>query len=138
MRLVLRGFQDTEAFTVETFAGTARRSSQRILASEAACHADYQIASLDVDKAFLKGFTYKELAQATGERERIVCFTLPPGSARLLRTFKGFEQFDESRHCLQCTKPGTGTKDAPRASLNFDRRLYEADYARHISTPNLR
>ena len=29
---------------------------------------------MDVDKAFLKGFTYKELAEATGEKERVVCF----------------------------------------------------------------
>ena len=115
MRLVLRGFQDTEAFSVETFAGTARRASQRLLASEAACHDDYEIASLDVDTAFLKGFTYRELAEATGEEERIVCFTLPPGSAALLRQIPGFEHFDETKHCLQCTKPGTGTKDAPRA-----------------------
>ena len=70
---------------------------------------------MDIDKAFLKGFTYAELAQATGERERIVCFTLPPGSASILRSFPGFEAFDESKHCLRCLKPGTGTKDAPRA-----------------------
>ena len=29
-----------------------------MLASEAACHEDYIIASLDIDRAFLKGFTY--------------------------------------------------------------------------------
>ncbi len=55
MRPVLRGFQDTEAFSVETFAGTAKRTSERILASEAACNPDYEIASLDEDKAFFKG-----------------------------------------------------------------------------------
>eukprot|EP00959_Pyramimonas_sp_CCMP1952_P137836 2885348-Pyramimonas_sp.AAC.1 len=32
LRLVLRGFMDTEAFDVETFSGTARRQSQRPLA----------------------------------------------------------------------------------------------------------
>ena len=67
MILCLRGFQDTEAFDVETYAGTASRRSQRLLASEAACHDDWIIASLDVEKAFLKGFTYAELAEATGE-----------------------------------------------------------------------
>ena len=45
----------------------------------------------------------------------MVCFRLPPGSATILRTVKGFETFDESIRCLQCIKPGTGTKDAPRA-----------------------
>eukprot|EP00959_Pyramimonas_sp_CCMP1952_P330635 6923784-Pyramimonas_sp.AAC.1 len=38
LRLALRGFMDTEAFDVETFAGIARSQSQRLLASEAARH----------------------------------------------------------------------------------------------------
>ena len=115
MRLVLRGFMDHEAFSLDTYSGTAKRQSQRLLASEAACHPDFILASLDIDKAFLKGFTYKELADATGEKERDVFFTLPPGSATVLRQFPGFQDYDESKHCLQCIKPGTGTKDAPRA-----------------------
>eukprot|EP00959_Pyramimonas_sp_CCMP1952_P152284 3186059-Pyramimonas_sp.AAC.1 len=32
LRLVLRGFMDAEAIDVETFSGTARRQSQRLLA----------------------------------------------------------------------------------------------------------
>eukprot|EP00974_Lingulodinium_polyedra_P126572 11198779-Lingulodinium_polyedra.AAC.1 len=75
---------DWEAFSVDAFSGTAKRTSQRVLASEASCHKDWIVASLDIDKAFLKGFSYVELAQATGEQERIVCFTLPPGSASIL------------------------------------------------------
>ena len=82
---------DQEAFSVETFSGTARRQSQRVLASVAACNKHWSIASLDVGKAFLKGLTYRELADATGEQERTVCFTLPPGSAAVLRTLPGFE-----------------------------------------------
>ena len=89
MRLCLKGFQDVEAFDVETFAGTANRRSQRILASEAACHPEWIIASLDVDKAFLKGSTCDELSKATGEPRRNVYFTLPPGSAQVLRTIPG-------------------------------------------------
>ena len=54
LRLVLRGFMDTEAFDVETFSGTARRQSQKLLASEAACHPGWILASMDIDKAFLK------------------------------------------------------------------------------------
>jgi len=129
MRLCLRGFMDLEAFSVDTFSGTARRQSQRLLASEAACHPEWIIASLDIDKAFLKGFTYKELAEATGEKERIVCFRLPPGSASLLRKFPGFETYDETIHCLQCIKPGTGTKDAPRA---FSLKLRQATQSLRI------
>ena len=76
---------------VETFSGTARRGSQRLLASTAACNRKWVIASLDIDKAFLKGFTYKELATATGGEERMACFTLPPGSASVLRSLPGFK-----------------------------------------------
>ena len=73
MRLVLRGFMDIEAFPLDTFSGTAKRTNQRLLASEVAGQTDWVIASLDVDKAFLKCLTYKELAEATGEKnERYV------------------------------------------------------------------
>eukprot|EP00974_Lingulodinium_polyedra_P112674 10902536-Lingulodinium_polyedra.AAC.1 len=40
MRLVLLGFMGWGAFSVDTFSGTAKRTSQIILASEAACHKD--------------------------------------------------------------------------------------------------
>eukprot|EP00959_Pyramimonas_sp_CCMP1952_P174332 3643313-Pyramimonas_sp.AAC.1 len=65
--------------------------------------------------ACLKGLTYRELPEAAGEKELVACFTLPPGSATVLRSLPGFEHCDESKHCLQCLKPGTGTKDALRA-----------------------
>eukprot|EP00959_Pyramimonas_sp_CCMP1952_P431165 9030221-Pyramimonas_sp.AAC.1 len=101
LRLVPRGFMDIEAFDVETVTGTARRPSQRLLASTAACKK--------------QELTYQKLAETTGEKERAVRFTLPPGSATVLRTLPGFEHYDGSKHCLQCLKPVTGTNDAPRA-----------------------
>ena len=72
------GAELSEAFDVETFSGTARRQNQKLLASEAACHKEWIHASMDIDKAFLKGLTYEELAEATGEATRTVCFTLLP------------------------------------------------------------
>ena len=114
LRLVLRGFMDWAAFDAEIFSGAARRSSQRLLASEAACHSDWILASPDIDKASPKGRTPEELAAATGE-EGTACFMLPPGSALVPRTLPGFSSIDESKRCLQCLKPGTGAKDAPRA-----------------------
>eukprot|EP00959_Pyramimonas_sp_CCMP1952_P430431 9015070-Pyramimonas_sp.AAC.1 len=63
-----------------------------------------------------------ELAEAAGEKERVACLTLPPGSAAALRPLPGFERCGESKHCLQRLKPGTGDKDAPRAfSLQLGR-----------------
>eukprot|EP00959_Pyramimonas_sp_CCMP1952_P016053 339526-Pyramimonas_sp.AAC.1 len=60
LRLVLRGFTDLEAFDVETFSWTTRRSSQRLFASAAACKKQWIIASLDINMAVLKGLTYQE------------------------------------------------------------------------------
>eukprot|EP00959_Pyramimonas_sp_CCMP1952_P009421 196387-Pyramimonas_sp.AAC.1 len=70
-RLGLRGFIDLEAIDVEAFSGTARRSSQRLLASTAARNTQSITASLDINIAFLEGLTYQELAEATGETERV-------------------------------------------------------------------
>eukprot|EP00959_Pyramimonas_sp_CCMP1952_P296298 6198300-Pyramimonas_sp.AAC.1 len=53
-------------------------SSQRLLASAAARRNQWIIASLDISMAFLRGLTYQELAEATGEEERVACFALPP------------------------------------------------------------
>eukprot|EP00959_Pyramimonas_sp_CCMP1952_P179648 3756228-Pyramimonas_sp.AAC.1 len=112
LRLVLR--VDVEAFDLATFSGTARRSSQSLLASAAACKKQRVISSLDVNMAFLKGLTYQELAEATGERN-VWCVLV----CRLDRPqCSGLSQ-DSSTTTSQSTaysKPGTGTKDAPRAS----------------------
>eukprot|EP00959_Pyramimonas_sp_CCMP1952_P190760 3989649-Pyramimonas_sp.AAC.1 len=92
--------------------------------------------------AFLKGLTYQELAEATGEKERVECFTLPPGSATVLRDLPGFENYDESKHCLQCLEMGTGTKDAPRAFSFKLRRttrgfgLRRTSYDEEVETSN--
>eukprot|EP00959_Pyramimonas_sp_CCMP1952_P465052 9487633-Pyramimonas_sp.AAC.1 len=48
--------------------------------------------------AFLRGLTRQELAEATGEEERVDSKT-----------------YDEPKHCLQRLKPGIGTMDVPRA-----------------------
>eukprot|EP00959_Pyramimonas_sp_CCMP1952_P293505 6138602-Pyramimonas_sp.AAC.2 len=115
LRPALRGPMDLEASDVETCSGTARRPSQRLLASAAARRKQWTIASLGINMAPLKGLACQELAETTGEKELVVRFTLPPGPGTALRSPPGFEHYDESRHCLQRLKPGTGTKDAPRA-----------------------
>ena len=33
----------------------------------------------------------------------------------MLREIPAYESYDERIHCLECDKPGTGSKDAPRA-----------------------
>eukprot|EP00435_Cladocopium_sp_Y103_P042058 s696_g11.t1 len=115
MRMALRGFKEWCAESLETYAATGSKVSQRLLLSEAACNANWSFLSLDINKAFLQGMTYADLSRVTGQDERVVHFTLPTGSAQILRMLPGYESYDERYHVLRCLKPGTGCKDAPRA-----------------------
>jgi len=63
VRMALRGFKDLDADILETYAGTAGRTSQRLLTSEAANNPSWEFLTIDVNKAFLQGATYKELEQ---------------------------------------------------------------------------
>ena len=74
--------------------------------------------SIDI-KAFLQGLTY-EPAVMTGEPRQYVALTFPEGAATRLRKILGYEDFNEYLEVLECTKTGTGCKDAPRAfNLKF-------------------
>ena len=75
----------------------------------------WDLATADVEKAFLQGVTYEELSRLTGEPQREVNFYLPASSIPILRKLPGFENFDASSEVLHCDKPGTGLVDAPRA-----------------------
>ena len=62
-RMALRGFRDMDAGALETFAETAKRASQRILSSEAACRSDWVYVAVGVERAFLQGMTYEEMQE---------------------------------------------------------------------------
>ena len=114
MRMTLRGFKDRDADNLETFAGTSSRISQRLVVSEAAIRG-WPLTAIDVKKAFLKGVTYRLIAQLMNEPVRIVCFDLDATAIAVIRTLPGFEDFDPAHETLLMLKPGTGCKDAPRA-----------------------
>lgn len=115
MRMALRGFKEWCADSLDNHAATGSRASQKLLLSEAACHPEWSFLSIDINKAFLQGITYKEMSEATGQEERVVHFTVPPNSAHILRLIPGYVNYDERTHVLKCLKPGTGCKDAPKA-----------------------
>ena len=52
-RMALRGFRDMDAGALETFAGTAKQASQRLVSSEVACHPDWVYVAVDFERAFL-------------------------------------------------------------------------------------
>ena len=53
-RLTVRGFKDRDAASLESYAGTSTRWSQRVVASQAVLR-QWRIVSADVAKAFLQG-----------------------------------------------------------------------------------
>ena len=89
-RMALRGFADRDADILETYAGTACGTPQRLLTSEAANHPEWEFLTVDVNKAFLQGATYQELEKLKGDAPRQVCFTLPKGMAQMLRQIPGY------------------------------------------------
>ena len=88
MRMTQRGFKDVDAADLLTFAGTSSRVSQRIVVSEAAVQG-WHLTAIDVEKASLKGITYKQLAELSGDPVREVNFEVTAEVAAILRTIKG-------------------------------------------------
>ncbi len=124
-RLTVRGFKDREGHLVATFAGTVTRWGQRLITATAA-QRRWPLVSADIEKAFLQGMTYEEMARLTGEPMREVNFALPPGSIPLLRMVSGFNGFNPALEVCHCDKPGTGLKDAPAA---FSKKLISVTQA---------
>ena len=122
MRLTLRGFKDQDAQDLETYAGTSSRASQRVVISEAVCRG-WELMTIDVKKAFLKGISYEELSRVSGAPKREVNFDLSSEAVSMLRQCPGYEDFDPRTEVLSMTKPGTGCKDAPKC---FAIKLSEA------------
>ena len=107
MRMAMRGFKDWDIESLATYSGTASRNSQKVLVSETSCHPDWEFLTVDINRAFLQGMTYREMHELTGEAERVVHFTLPPGASAVLRLIPGFHDFNEYTEVLKCVKPGT-------------------------------
>ena len=68
------------------------------------------MASLDVSEAFLKGFTFEEIQERRGGPKRRVSLILPrpkagePSGVAILRTIKGYEDFNELSEVLEMLK----------------------------------
>ena len=101
----VRGFKDLQQADVATYAGTATRWGQRLVCSIVA-NEGWQFFSADVGAAFLKGLTFKKLAELTGEKEREVAFTPPPGSEHLFKTCSELQGCDFRTHVLRMLRPG--------------------------------
>ena len=98
----------------DTFSETASRHSQRIVNFIAASRPKWVLWACDVGSAFLKGPTFQDVAEMTGEPLRIVQLDLPKDTVQIARQFGQLADYDPSQHCLEVVRPGFGPKDAPR------------------------
>ena len=113
-RMTIRGFQDLAGATLETFASTASRWSQRCIVSCAA-QRSWKLFMFDVSVAFLQGLTFSELSENQGTVEREACFDPPPGTAQYFKELKGLESFNTVHEVFRMLKAIYGLCDAPRA-----------------------
>ena len=113
-RMTVRGYRDMQKDELATFSATSSRWGQRLVVI-AAVQAGWELFSVDVSQAFLRGMPYDEIAKLDGEIEREVSFTVPPGSIPILQKLPGFSDFDGKYEVLKMLRPGVGLKDSPRA-----------------------
>jgi len=113
-RLTLRGFQDKAGASIATYASTATRWAQRVICSFAVLM-QWTILTWDVSNAFLRGMSFEELAQLTGETLREVQFEVPEAYRHFFEALPVCKGINWSTHALRCLKAIYGLKDAPRA-----------------------
>ena len=136
-RLTAKGFKDLQGSAIKTFSGTTSRWGQRLIV--AVCvQFGWKLQSADVSQAFLRGITFQSLSELPGEIQRSVQLELPAGSAALLRTVPGYENFDPATEVLDLLKPGYGLKDAPRLwSMALNTALSEAGLKPLLTDPQI-
>ena len=97
----MRGFKDLQASQLSTFAGATSRWGQRIINS-VAVQMGWTLFSADVSQAFLRGLSFEEASKRKDEVTRDVQFTVPPGSADILKHLPGFEDSMHLPRCFGC------------------------------------
>ena len=104
---------------MDRYSGTSTRWGQRSVVATAV-QRGWNIASLDIAMAFLRGMTFDEIQEIKGGPRREVSMQLPrgrpglePSGSALLRQCTGFESFDDATEVLEMLKGGFGLVDAP-------------------------
>ena len=111
-RLCVRGFLDRQRNDMDRYSGTSTRWGQRTVVA-VAVQQGWNIASLDIAMAFLRGMSFDEIQEARGGTRREVHMELPKGRAGLepsgsaiLRQCKGFSDFNDATEVLDMLKGG--------------------------------
>eukprot|EP00971_Amphidinium_carterae_P215336 4273483-Amphidinium_carterae.2 len=125
-RITLRGFKEWNT-DFATFAGTATRLAQRMVAMIAAVSkGQMTLEAWDVSSAFARGLTFRQLSEVTGEKERSVQLMISPEDLPLIQRMPGFEDFD------------IHLEDAPRSwELRLKQLLLSVGVRTSIADPRL-
>ena len=84
------------------------------MVNSVAVQMEWLLWALDISAAFLKGLSFKEIAEYGEGEIRNVQFEVPKNCVALLRKIPGYENFDPATEVLNIIKPLWGLKDAPR------------------------
>ena len=117
-RLCARGCLDGQKQELTTRSTTATRLSQRMIVSTSA-RLDFDLESLDISGAFLKGLSFNEIQKALKKKgiyapHRAVVIFPPANVWRHLGKFAS-EEYQVPDYGLLCNKPVYGLNDAPLA-----------------------
>ena len=91
----------------------------------------WTLHSMDVEKAFLQGQSYAELAEETGEELRQVNFRLPLRCIASIRQLHGYGDFNPMMEVLHFIKPGVGFATRLALSVASSRSAPPPSVARH-------
>jgi hypothetical protein len=117
IRLVLKGFAEQNQQTLQTTSPTATRIGHRLVYSQAA-RAGWEVWSIDVSSAFLRGYKFDELQSEGFHHRQPVAFTAPePELFALLAELDpqvwSVAAKNPSLYCIEVDKGAYGLKDAP-------------------------
>jgi hypothetical protein len=114
MRLVMKGFKETRQHKLITSSPTATRTSHRVVKTTSASRA-WELWSLDISAAFLRGFSFEELALQGHERQSCA-FSVPPGMFELMAELDSVwaaAAKEPHLYCFRLHRAVYGLKDAP-------------------------
>jgi hypothetical protein len=113
-RLCLKGFKETNQHAMMTKSPTATRTSHRLIKQLCATRT-WELWSIDIRAAFLKGFNFETL-NAKGIARQPCAFSPPAGCFAMLATISSvFLEASKAANlwCYVLTKSAYGLKDAP-------------------------
>ena len=106
-----------DAGALETFAGTDKQASQRLVPSEVACRPDWVYVAVDVVMGFLQGMTYAEMHELTGEAPLEVNFTLLRAVQQYFAKYPVTRRSTSGRSACTASNRELGARTHPGPSL---------------------